>query len=105
MCDTWVIRVFLEQRLQDGPGLELIGETLVSGQGGDIEHKRIEDPRFIVRGILRRNAFHGLLERHGSSPMVSSFPIREECGEGRNVITFALALRAYALSFDHGRRG
>ena len=58
--DAGMPRLALEDRLQDGGALELIGIGLVVGRGRDVERDRVEDLRFVVVGIALRQRFHRL---------------------------------------------
>ena len=48
--DAGMLRLALEDRLEDRRALELHGISLIGRRGGDVELDRIEDLRFVVVG-------------------------------------------------------
>ena len=56
-----MLRMLLEERLEDGRGFQLLGIFLVARERGLIHRERVEDARFHVAGILPDEPFHALL--------------------------------------------
>ena len=60
VSDTWMLRLSLKDRFEDGRALELIGVGLVGRRCRNVERNRIEDLCLVVGGITGRQRFHGL---------------------------------------------
>ena len=58
--DARMLRLALENRLEDRRAFELVGVGLVGGRGRDIERNRVEDLGFVVVGIFCGQRFHRL---------------------------------------------
>lgn len=98
-----MVRVLLEQGLQDARGLKLVSEGFVGRHGGHVEHERVQDLCFVILGIAYRHTLHALFEGPHSRPIVHRLPFRKERGQRRNIVAFALALGAHAQCLRHGR--
>ena len=55
-----MLRLALEDRLQDGRALELVGIGLVGRRSRSVERERVVDLRLVVVGIALRQLLHGL---------------------------------------------
>ena len=99
-----VVGIFLEQRLENGGRLELVGEGLVGGRGRDVEREGVEDPRFVILRILAGYALHRLFVGQRPRAEFGGLPVLEEQGERADVGAFPFALGANALGLRRGWR-
>jgi hypothetical protein len=60
VSDTRVLRLALQDRLENCRAFELIGVALVGRRRRNIERDRVEDLRLIVSGIAAGQGFHRL---------------------------------------------
>ena len=60
MRDAGMLRLALEDRLEDRRAFELVGVGLVGRRGGGVEGERVVDLRLVVVGIALCQCFHRL---------------------------------------------
>ena len=58
--DARMLRLALADRLEDRRALELVGIGLVARRGRDVQRDGVEDLRFVVVRIFRRQLLHRL---------------------------------------------
>ena len=87
-----MIRLLLEDRLEDGRGLELVRVGLVVRVEGDVERERVEDGRFAVLRIARRQGLHGLLVGLRARAMIDLLVVLVEDLDGGDVVDLTLGL-------------
>ena len=91
MSDARVPGVALEDWLQDGRSLELIGVSLVGRRGRDVQRNRVEDLRLVVVGIFCRQCLHRL--EIGLNARLMSGLVVVDIHDRQSVDVVALALR------------
>src|SRR5260370_30441942 len=82
MRDAGVIRLRIEDRLEDLRGLPLVRVRLVGGPRGRVERESVEDGRLGVIGITLVDALHGRRIAEGPTPMVDGNGVLVEAGDG-----------------------
>ena len=111
MRDAGMLRLALEDRLEDGRPLELVGVGLVGGRRRDIERDRVEDLGFVVIGIFRRQRLHrlqiGLHARLVRGLVVSrhTSPPAHRCSRARAGVLAPIAFALSIAARPSGRLG
>ena len=101
--DAGMLRLPLEDRLEDGRPLELVGVALVGRRGRRVQRERVMDLRLVVVGIALRNLLHRLRVGLRARQMGGFFEIGVHRSERIDVVAFAL--RFFADRFRLGNRG
>ena len=94
-----MVGLALENLLQDGGRLELVGVGLVVRRGGDIECERVEQLRLVVARIPLRKLLHGLEIALDARAMRDLVVVGEQNGQGGDVVPFPRRLRPDRLAF------
>src|SRR2546427_12808465 len=97
-----MLRLPLEDRLQDQGAFELIGIGLVARRGSYVERDRVSDLRLFVIGIARSKRLLRLKEGLNARAMVDLVVIGIERQEGVDVVALALRLGTDGLSLLQG---
>ena len=97
MRNAGMVRLALEDRLEDRRALELLGVGLVARRGRNVEGDRVVDLRLVVVGIFRRQRLHRLEISLHARPILDLVVVGIEHGERVDVVALALALGADRL--------
>src|SRR5215468_2389869 len=99
-----MLRLALEDDLQNGRAFKLIGVGLIGRQGRGVEGKRVVDLRLVVVWITLRELFHGLGIGLYARAVVDLVVIHVHDPERVQVVAFTLGLGPHILSLSK-RRG
>jgi hypothetical protein len=100
--DAGVLRLALEDRLEDRRALELIGIGLVRRRRRDVERNGVGDLRFVVLGIARRQGFHRQEIGLHAGAVIDLVVIDVHDGERVDIVALALRLGADRLGLFDG---
>ena len=80
-----MIRLRLEERLEDRAGGQLVLVSLVAGQRRLGQRQRVEHGRFGVLGVAAGHRFHLLCVRERARALINRFVVAKELGHGGHV--------------------
>ena len=94
-----MLRLALEDRLQDRRAFELVGIGLVGRRSRGVERQRVVDLRLVVVRIALRQLLHGLGIGLNARAVVDLLIVGVHDGERIEIVALALGLGADALPF------
>ena len=95
--DAGMLRLALDDRLQDGRAFELVGVGLVGRRGRRVERERVVDLRLVVVRIALRQLFHGLGISLHARAVIDLVVVGVHGAERVDVVALALRFRADRL--------
>jgi hypothetical protein len=102
--DAGMLRLALEDGLEDRRALELIGIGLVRRRRRDVERDGVGDLRFVVLGIARHQGFHRQEIGLQAGAVVDLIVIDVHDGKRVDIVALALRLGADRLGLFDGRK-
>ncbi len=97
MHDAGMLRLLLPRRFEDAGGLALVGVGLVGRQRRRVERERVKNAGLAIVGIALVQLFHRLFVGDGAGAVIELVAVAVKCGDGRDVVLFAIGLRRYRL--------
>ena len=97
-----VLRMLLEERLENGRGFQLLRILFVGCESGLIHRERIEDPRFHVSRIRADDPLHRLFVRNGACALRRSVGAGIKLGSRGDERALARRRRACGLRLLNG---
>ena len=103
MRDAGMLRLALENRLEDRRAFELVGIGLVRRRRRDVERDGVCDLRLVLLGIARRQGFHRQEIGLNAEVVIDLVVFDVHDGKRVDVVALALRLGADRLGLFDGR--
>ena len=99
VCDTRVVRLSFEDRLQQRRSFELVGVSLISGRSRHVERNRVSNLCFVILRITLCHLFLRLQIILDARAMIDLVVIHVHRSNRINIILLALRFCAHCLPF------